>query len=107
MRTVARDQGNTVVMTGYFDGINAASGSGFAQPDGIPFIWTRTGTGAYALKFDSRLMPTAIQASAGGAFNYATVGGPGAAGAVTFQTVDANNNGANSTVHFRIEARRV
>jgi hypothetical protein len=42
---------------------DAPSGGGVFQPDGVPYTFTRTGTGAYAVKFDPRIVAVAAFAT--------------------------------------------
>jgi len=81
---------------------DAASGSGVAN--GIPFTFTRTGTGQYTYHFDPALLPIVATASALSQTGHAaslTSFGPG-----TFlvQTL-ANNAGANSGHFWTCTAR--
>jgi hypothetical protein len=57
MRTTQRDQGGTTTFAASV--IDAASGSGVAQPGAVPFTFTRTGAGSYTVNFDTRLTPVA------------------------------------------------
>jgi hypothetical protein len=60
MRTARRDQIGTTALDAYIT--DAASGSGVAS--GVPFTFTRTGTGTYQVNFDVRLNPRAVVATA-------------------------------------------
>lgn len=55
MRSRDRDRNTTVTFGASI--VDAASGSGLAQPGNIPFTFTRGSTGVYTLYFDPRLIP--------------------------------------------------
>jgi hypothetical protein len=60
VRTQQRD-GSTVTIGATLG--DAPSGSGVLQPGGIPFTFTRTATGTYVLRFDTRIVPVAAFAN--------------------------------------------
>jgi hypothetical protein len=76
---------------------DAPSGGGVFQPDGVPYTFTRTGTGVYQVKFDPRIVAVAAfatvyfgaafaitQASAGGVVVQGYSSSTGTPGNVTF-----------------------
>lgn len=54
MRSAQRDQGNITECGAQVS--DAAGGNGVAQPGSIPFTFTRTGSGAYQINLDPRLI---------------------------------------------------
>jgi hypothetical protein len=64
MRTARRDQIGTTALDAYIT--DAASGSGVAS--GVPFTFTRTGTGTYQVNFDVRTIANTVVAENGGWF---------------------------------------
>lgn len=96
MRTTQRDQGGMTTFSASI--VDAASGSGIAQPGGIPFRWVQSVTGQYNYNFDLRLTPVAMTVSqALGNLNAGTTNlGPG-----QFQvaTTLANTGAAYSGAH--------
>jgi hypothetical protein len=101
MRTAQRDQSGLVTFTGAF--ASGPSGSGVAYP-GVPYTFTRTGTGAYTIRFDAALQPlTVVCTTNSGQIALAAVG-PGLLQVGTYNTTGAAFDGS---VHFTITARRM
>lgn len=63
MRTTQRDQGGT--SHGAATVADAPSGGGVFLPAGVPYTFVRSATGQYDYKFDARLTPRGIVATAG------------------------------------------
>lgn len=61
MRTTQRDQGGTSTFSASFT--DAPSGSGIAQPGGVPFTFIRAQTGVYDIRFDTALSMVNVTAS--------------------------------------------
>lgn len=87
MRTAQRDQGATTTFGAYVT--DAASGAGVAYP-GIPFTFTRTGTGGYQINFDPRLRAVSVTATADAPTRTMQVGGWGPGGTFTVARTIAN-----------------
>jgi len=100
MRTTQRDQdGLTTFSASVAD---AASGSGLAT-GGIPYTFTRTGTGTYLFNFDARLIATVGVASTAGTSFIAMVNAVGA-GALTITTWSGAGTNANAPFRFTVTA---
>jgi hypothetical protein len=96
MRSAQRDQGGTLTFgAGVAD---APSGSGVAQPGGIPFTFTRTATGVYDYRISGRLVPLSVNANPNYLNgNHAAVSGLGPG----FFSIATYNNGTVVNVgHF-------
>lgn len=73
MRTAQRDQaGLATRMEGYV--ADAPSGSGVSS--GIPYIWTRSSTGTYDFRFDTRIRAIGAVATCSDYTRVAMSGGP-------------------------------
>jgi hypothetical protein len=100
MRTRERDTtGLTTFSSGYSD---AASGAGVAN--GIPFTFTRTGTGVYVFRFDSVLTPLVVLVTASALTGHSATAKDFGPGTFTIVTL-VNNAAANSAGNWTCTAR--
>jgi hypothetical protein len=82
MRSTQRDRDGTITLIA---STSATPGSGYFKGTSIPFTWTKTAAGAFDLKFDTRLVVTAIVVGGGWDSHTATVWGYGI-GIVNYRT---------------------
>lgn len=101
MRTTQRDQAATTTFGAAVS--DAPSGSGVAQPGSVPFTFTRTGTGVYAYRFDTRLMPVTVNPTANSATGHSAATGSFAPGAFNVTTL-ASNAPANGSHYWSCTA---
>lgn len=101
MRTLQRDQTGLITFSaGWAD---VASGNGLALP-GVPFTYTRTSTGVYVFRFDSRLVPVVVTANGNASTSHSvTVFGAGP-GTFAVQGL-ASNVAANTAGNWTCVAR--
>jgi hypothetical protein len=80
--------------------VDAPSGGGVFLPDGVPYTFTRTGTGAYTVKFDPRIVAVAALATVtfGTAFAVAAL----SSGGVSVQGY-LSNTAAPANVNFYLQ----
>lgn len=102
MRTTQRDESEYIVLYGGISG--GASGTGFMLPGGVPFVWTRTGVGAYTIAFDQRLrVLRVLQTNHSGGRETLALGA--GSGAVSFQVVTDTGVAADGDLSFSILVR--
>jgi hypothetical protein len=101
MRSTQKDADNFIICGSHVS--DAASGSGLMQPGGIPFVFTRTGTGQYLINFDSRITPIHIEATGqSGASPWALP--TWLPGAISIIAVNASGAPFNSDFRFSVTA---
>lgn len=103
MRSTYRDHGGTITFNGAF--ADAASGSGLAQPGGIPFVFVRQSAGIYIVNIDPAILPIAGQATTDGSVSTYAQADSFQAG--LFRLVSRNDTGTptNGNMRFAVTAR--
>jgi hypothetical protein len=104
MRSGERDHGGTIQFGGHL--VDAASGSGVAQPGSIPWTFTRTAPGSYTINFDTALTVLAVSAVPTTAIgNQVSCGGVPGAGTFITRTFDSAGTASNATHDWTCTAR--
>jgi hypothetical protein len=100
MRSSQRDQINAIIFSGIL--VDAASGSGIAQPGGIVYTFIRNSVGNYTITFDPRILvisALAIPVTASGPFAI-TIAGTGTSNSVNPQIYNTTGSGVNGSFKF-------
>jgi hypothetical protein len=104
MRSQTKDQAAQLVLGAYV--VDAASGAGMFAPYGIPWWFTRTGTGIYVVGFPSRLIPLWSVVTPEGQ-SEARIAGPVGAGGFTVVTYSGTGVPTNSNFCFEMGVLRL